>query len=388
MTRKSKKNHSQEHISNKKWEKSFGNDSLLRKPRDEKFKQGNVLLKNNLTIEIPDASKVLSKKELYASSKNTNLYEFKEIDSVVSPSSCYEWSFDGKENVMIITKNEKTESDNPNCTPMIYTNEQRMNHSRDGGKSPREAIRDLKCQNWFHSTLGKYAKWENKTIGDGKLQLDALFATTSPCPTFGVTNMMALIEKFKPKSIFDPFAGWGDVMIASAMSGTVEEYVGFEIMPNLKSSFEQMMFDFKEELNFDPSGYRFYETSILDLEYIPYKNMDMTIVSLPLYRYNDYKKSYPGVLDKNCEEWRYNFYYNSIYFSSLAVRKGGYVIVQLFDLMNDDKITDSILYDIGEIGNMELLGCIGMNIKKHHTTYNIGDGSCFMGSPVWIFQVL
>ena len=68
---------------------------------------------------------------------------------------------------------------------------------------------------------------------------ETLFSMYHEVGTFRPTNLVSIIDLFEPKSILDPYSGWGDRMIASMARGV--DYTGVDPNTDLHSGYEEMI---------------------------------------------------------------------------------------------------------------------------------------------------
>jgi tRNA G10 N-methylase Trm11 len=118
---------------------------------------------------------------------------------------------------------------------------------------------------------------------------------------FKVLNAVEMYMMFTPKTVFDPFMGWGGRLLGALACDV--NYIGCDSNVDLKEPYEKLMKDFGEKSDSSVKLY-FQDICSLDLSELEY---DMVFTSPPYFNI----EQYPHMPLKTRREW--GFFYDKIF---------------------------------------------------------------------------
>lgn len=131
-----------------------------------------------------------------------------------------------------------------------YTEMHRIYCNVRGKSSPRIEFKNSSYK-IAKSALDKSLR--NRGDLDTKSLSDAIYDIgIKMCTTFKVSVAIAIYDAFRPVSVFVPFEGWGDKLIAAYLSETVRTYVSTDPNKDLKTSYQNITNEigqFKQQVN-------------------------------------------------------------------------------------------------------------------------------------------
>lgn len=192
-----------------------------------------------------------------------------------------------------------------------------------------------------------------------KEQREYLYKTYPEVNTFRPSNLVAIIKKFKPHSILDMSAGWGDCLIACLAKNV--DYLGVD--PNTNN-------DYQSVINF------FSHTSKAKVICSPFEKVDlqnekfdMMFSSPPYFNleiYNDEASQ-----SHHIKNWYNDFLMFSIKKIWQHLNIGGYLIMVIND-GGGNKYVQRMIRDTNTFWDAKYLGVISYGTKSHQ--------------PMWIWQ--
>ena len=141
------------------------------------------------------------------------------------------------------------------------------------------------------------------------------------CNKFNIIIAYLIYNIFKPKSVLDSSAGWGDRLITAIAYGC--SYTGFDPSECLESKYKNII----KTLASDPSKYKVikkpFEDAILEKKY------DIAFTSPPFFDMEDYENSNTQSLKRypNINKWIDNFLIKLVEKNIEALKVGGYFII-------------------------------------------------------------
>lgn len=173
------------------------------------------------------------------------------------------------------------------------------------------------------------------------------------CPSWMYTIMTRYIER-TGQNILDPFAGWGDRLIASIGMGC--KYTGFDVNKSMKPCYDKII----DELAY--GDHDNYKVNIIPFEnaQLEDETYDCVFTSPPyagveIYEKNNRAQSWEKYR-KNFDSWLKNFYLYCIEKAWRAIKPGGYMTLQINDRV-DSKINLPTIKKMNELG-ATYMGCL------------------------------
>lgn len=193
----------------------------------------------------------------------------------------------------------------------------------------------------------------------------------------------AIYEMFNAKKILDFSAGWGDRLCAFHSCKNTKYYLGIDPNDKLIEGYLK-----QNEFYNTTKSVELINAPAEDAA-IPCNYFDMVFSSPPYYNIEKYSKEptqsyirYPKLMD-----WLENFLFTVIEKSCKALKRQGYLIINISDVYSNHtvhKICDPMNDFIKDLGNMQYVKCMGMQMSKRPNT-NLSKESIF-AEPLWIWQ--
>lgn len=214
-------------------------------------------------------------------------------------------------------------------------------------------------------------------------------SSAKECGTFPYAVGYSIYTLFKPKSVLDISAGWGDRLITSALYG-IEKYTGIDPNTELQESYQSMINLYVNKKN--QSNYKVIPKACEDItpEDIDNQLYDIVFSSPPYFtteRYSeDESQSFKRY--KNLDDWLNGFMYPSLNICYNSLKKNGMLVFVLSDTKQGENIihlTEKVLDKCKEIG-FRYRGCIPYVHYLKLYKYVPKKPSRMIVQPVWIFQ--
>lgn len=131
---------------------------------------------------------------------------------------------------------------------------------------------------------------------------------------FKITNAMQIYNKYNPKTILDPFCGFGGRLVAALLLNI--NYIGIDLNYDLKNKYNQLLNDFKDkytcnvELLFQDCLNVDYENKTYDMVFTspPYENIEVYKHS-KILTHEEWIDFYKRIFQKLWEHLQYNGIY-------------------------------------------------------------------------------
>lgn len=200
----------------------------------------------------------------------------------------------------------------------------------------------------------------------------------------------SIYEKYHSKDVIDFSAGWGDRLCGFAACKNTESYIGIdpntEVYKNYKAQtamYSQIMYPDKR--------YMFVNSPAEDVSLG--NNMVDTIFTSPPYfnveRYSqDSTQSFKRY--KTLNKWLQGFLYPTLASSYSALKRDGYLIINISDVYSGHKINNicdnmnAYLFRLG----MKFEECIGMRMAKRPNSGALKDKMGIFVEPIWVWRKL
>lgn len=189
---------------------------------------------------------------------------------------------------------------------------------------------------------------------------ESLYDLIYECNTFKPSLIVGFIKMFKPKSILDISAGWGDRLIGSMACNV--DYIGVD-PADLHTEYKNMIEHFGHTSSTMLIKGKFEDPDILkDLN----KKVDMIFSSPPFYdleKYysNDESQSY---MNRSVDDWFNNFLIVSIKKAWSFLNEGGHLVLYIADAYNRKPYVQRMINEINKFGSYK--GCLPqMDLKQN-----------------------
>jgi hypothetical protein len=243
----------------------------------------------------------------------------------------------------ILTYDEDYE--NIDILSSYFTDEARMQavFTKDGNtKSPLELwkseIKRIAGEAYEYS-ISKKKGFDAKALREGMYM-----ARIPECTTFKISLAIKIYDEFKPKIVFDPFAGWGDRALGTLFSETVKTYIGTDPNSLLVPGYSEI----RSYANkyFQEKKIIFEHTPIETFNYDKYfssKNIDLVFSSPPYFDYEIYtNESTQSISSHSSSEKWTNWFHTQTYRAFSYLKNGGYLVYYLGNSKNLD-ITGNLI---------------------------------------------
>jgi tRNA1(Val) A37 N6-methylase TrmN6 len=212
----------------------------------------------------------------------------------------------------------------------------------------------------------KYCKSKYKKITTHNLR-ESVFDMIYECNTFKPSLIVGFIKMFKPKSILDISAGWGDRLIGAIASNV--DYIGVD-PADLHTEYKNIVEHFEHTSSTILMKGKFEEIKLKIYE------VDMIFSSPPFFdleKYsNDDSQSY---MNKSLDEWFEKFLMVSIRKAWSFLKCDGHMILYMADAYNRKPYIQRMIDEINEFTDAMYLGCLPqMDLKQK------------IPRPFWIWQ--
>ena len=188
--------------------------------------------------------------------------------------------------------------------------------------------------------------------------------------TFRPTNLAAMIELYKPKSILDFSAGWGDRLIA-AMAKNIPRYVGVDPNSPLHAKYKEMVKFFNSKIKATFIDAPFEDADLKD------EKFDMVFTSPPYFDLEIYSdaKTQSHHLGKS---WFDSFLIPALNKACDHLNVGGHMIIVINDIRDGPSYVKNMIDEVNKRLDVKYLGLIGYA--------EVNKGKIRSPQPMWIWQ--
>jgi hypothetical protein len=265
------------------------------------------------------------------------------------------------------------------CVTNYFTEHVRVNARRIGHKSIAEKFHMSDWRRHYIAKITTYSSAQERY--SAQQESIAIALRYQVCETFPWSVGFALYNLFKPKSVLDMCAGWGDRMLSAAACG-IETYLGVDPNPELANPYLDMISELglKDSHNFrvvtkpfEDMGPKDFKDSMYDMMFScpPYYNAE-------IYSSTDENQSSaryaPKVGTAGIDDWLNGFMLPSIEIAWSRLKQGGIFVVVLND-NKDQHYTARVLDHIHAQAGADYLGMLKYTVS----------GTPVM-QPIWIFR--
>jgi len=194
------------------------------------------------------------------------------------------------------------------------------------------------------------------------------------CDLFPIIIPYTIFNIFKPKSILDMSAGWGDRLLSSILYNP-EYYVGVDPNKYMQAKYKEII-DFYANLekHNNPNKYKVIESKFEDVKLD--KKFDMLFSSPPFFIAEEYYKEQEYNLYNNVDDWLNKFMFPSLDIIWEHLNEGGFICLSLNDTWIKDAtihFTDSTLNYISKFNDSQYYGMIKFGNEQYV-------------QPLWIYR--
>lgn len=245
-------------------------------------------------------------------------------------------------------------------------------------------VRTWKNEKFLNGMLNAMWTLKCKAINDNAFRT-CLALRKYVASQFKPSVAKSIYEKFNSVDVLDFCAGWGDRFCGFYACKDTRKYIGIDPNTNTYSGYlEQEKFysnyvDGKESTFIcDATEDIFLESEIVDTVFTspPYFNVE---------KYSDdEKQSFKRY--RKLDDWLNSFLFKAIDISYNALKKDGYLIINISDVYSGHRINhicDPMNYYIQSLG-MKYEGMIGMKMAKRPNSRAFKEG--IFVEPIWIWR--
>lgn len=191
--------------------------------------------------------------------------------------------------------------------------------------------RGIRLQDYIYMNRYKYLnKLPNELTAKEIFRGFAISGLHRGFSVFDSSLMLSVINKYKPKSIFDPFAGWGERALAANLKGV--DYVGVDINSSLRTGYDAMINELSlHHVNLITDSALSYKYSAdMVLTCPPYFDVEhYTNIGLESQSYEQFLKDWKTIVDMNSNSKYFVFQINQKYKDDMAaiVENAGYTLI-------------------------------------------------------------
>jgi tRNA1(Val) A37 N6-methylase TrmN6 len=347
--------------------------SLLQMNKDLSYTGGEIQIKNikdfiklfsSKDIKFPYKKIYYDKEKIHQMFDNLKLWNHE--DNIVSrPYRINNIKIDPlyKKNYrLIINKNENHEKFN--ILSDMFNEECRVKCKIFSQKySPYEYL------NKNYEQLGIYCLEKYNVITHHTLR-ESIYEQVKECTSFKPTNLLAVIQMFKPESILDFSAGWGDRLIGFIASDA-KSYCGIDPNDCVHIGYKAIVKFFKKEIVATGKKIKLINDKFEDIN-LKKSKYDMVFTSPPYFDLEDYtddnivnSKKQSSYNYKTQKSWFHNFLKVAINKSCEHLNKDGHLILVINQKKGERYIYDMLKYT--ENLHIQFLGVIGYaneNVKN------------------------
>ena len=277
------------------------------------------------------------------------------------PYDKYKYLYIGRP-LLILSK--KSDYDDYNKIVDYFQNKERVKCKRYGkNNSPYDLFHNKK--KYLETEILKlYGKITPLTIKE------TIYNLNYECSNFRQTNLISFIQMFKPKSVLDFSAGWGERLLSCIFTGI--EYTGVDPNKNLFPGYNKIISTFSK----DPSKYNLINSTIEDAD-LNNKMHDMIFTSPPYFDLETYTNDNIQSISKyNTEEkWIEGFLKPALKKSYDHLNVGGYMCININQKNKKEKYIQSMLDYVYSFKDMYFYGVIGYSNEEMVNP-----------QPIWIWK--
>ena len=203
---------------------------------------------------------------------------------------------------------------------------------RDQTQTPLEFWKTHQEEITQHA-LRVYGKTDNYSLRESCFQMHY------ECTSFRPSLMVGFIKMFKPQTVLDFSAGWGDRLIGAAAMGV--RYVGVDPNLSLQPGYAAM----REFFHLPEDHYRVlpYEFEKMDLSLLPFEKVDMVLTSPPFFDLEEYSDKNQSYLNRNFNQWVQDFLYVSVRKALSVLKSGGHLILYINDIQGSPPYVEALV---------------------------------------------
>lgn len=272
----------------------------------------------------------------------------------------YKYLFMGRP-LLLLSK--KTDFNNFNRIVDYFQNKERMKCKRYGMDYSPYNVYHKKKKYIENKALEIYSEITPYTIKE------TIYNLNYECSSFRQLILLSFIQMFKPKSILDFSAGWGERLMSCIVSDI--EYTGIDPNTNLFDGYNKIINLFAK----DKSKYTLINDSFENVKLK--KKYNMVFTSPPYFDLEIYSNNKKQSVSKYKSEkdWTNNFLKIALKKSYDSLKMGGYMCININQKNKKEKYIQEMLDFVYDFKDMYFYGVIGYSNK------NIKNPQ-----PIWIWK--
>jgi len=202
---------------------------------------------------------------------------------------------------------------------------------------------------------------------------------------FKPTIAKSIYEKFGSQDVLDFSAGWGDRLCGFYACDNTKSYIGIDPNKNVHDGYQKQVELYSEYV---PDKKTTFICSPAEDVELSSEFVDTVFTSPPYFNVekysNDESQSYKRY--RKLDKWLSGFLFKAIDTSVRALKKDGYLIINISDVYSNHQINnicDPMNYHIQSLG-LKYEGVIGMKMAKRPNSNAVKDG--VFVEPIWIWR--
>lgn len=261
---------------------------------------------------------------------------------------------------------------------------QKSRYEADSLVSP-SPFRTWNNEKFLHSALGGLFTMNMKEISTSTLRT-CLSLRKYTASQFKPTVAKAIFDMYEPESVLDFCSGWGDRMCGFYASAKTTRYVGIDPNTKLREGYRKQI-DLYSSLIGKKKTANIITAPAEDVAMLD-ETFDMVFTSPPYFNIEKYcdeeTQSYKRY--HNISSWLSGFLFKAIRNAYGALRKGGYMMINISDVYSGHKvqnICDPMNDFIKSLGGV-YHGYTGMKMSKRPNSKASANG--VFVEPIWVWQ--
>ena len=167
---------------------------------------------------------------------------------------------------------------------------------------------------------------------------EAVYMIAKECTNFKITLTKAVIQHFKPRSVLDPSAGWGDRLLGAAAAGV--KYLGVDPNPRMRPVYSEMMKFVRDRDRVRGNNLEVITDDFLKAEIL--ESFDLVFTSPPFFDfevYNTEDENQSLVGRETLEEWIEQFFFPYLSKAFDLLGEGGHFVIYVKDVPDGEYVS-------------------------------------------------
>lgn len=172
---------------------------------------------------------------------------------------------------------------------------------------------------------------------------ESIYYNARECNQFKPSLVVAIANIFKPKSMLDISAGWGDRLTGAMAAPSINKYTGYDPNIELKCGHSELITKFGND-NYQVI-YEPFETAVINDKY------DLVMSSPPFFNLEEYNNGDQSTQKyKNIKLWKDKFFHASLDNAWSALNSGGYMVIHIEDVPGI-RVVDDMLAHVAKLSD-------------------------------------